>query len=425
MWLTAADGHPRILLEIAWGQRFARCWYFDNHERRFLGAEYRRDDDHLSLVLCEAWEYDRPDQPEFAEQISAYHKSRFPINEPATHYTSFQGGLGGGKTIVDPEPTGPLTIPVPRFGDWMALARLSQPYRLVDSTSAHPVAPSGVIAPQPWHPKVTVPTDRGSQIPGVAALARTAIRLHPRPAEPTVWDSHLGGPLSWPAGEPWPHCSAGHVDDDGRPREAAFVAGAQFFRRDFPSLPFPEERDLLQVLWCPSADDDRHEDYGPAVRLVWQDSTRLPEQAFTAPAPVVAEYDEEHLPREACVLSPCAVTEYPHLYEIPSPIRETLSFLDERGYSARSDDWPSLRSGSKIGGWTPWWQTGPLTFSCRDCDADLRLLLSLHTGEHPDHLCSCPGDERQPVGWAFGREGALNIFACPAEVTHGVRICVD
>ncbi|WNV87897.1 hypothetical protein [Umezawaea sp. Da 62-37] len=98
-----------------------------------------------------------------------------------------------------------------------------------------------------------MPTDRGRRIPGVEALARTAIRLHPRPAAPTVRDSHLGGPLFWPAGEPWPHCGTEHVDDDGKPREAALVAGAQFFRRDFPSLPFSGPLTFS----CPDCDADQ------------------------------------------------------------------------------------------------------------------------------------------------------------------------
>ncbi|WIX82299.1 hypothetical protein QRX50_16805 [Amycolatopsis carbonis] len=36
--------------------------------------------------------------------------------------------------------------------------------------------------------------------------ARTAVRLHPAQGEPVVGESHVGGPLLWPASEPRPTC---------------------------------------------------------------------------------------------------------------------------------------------------------------------------------------------------------------------------
>lgn len=45
-------------------------------------------------------------------------------------------------------------------------------------------------------------------VPGIAAYARTATRLHPRPGAVSARMSHVGGPLLWPAGEPWPTCTA-------------------------------------------------------------------------------------------------------------------------------------------------------------------------------------------------------------------------
>ncbi|ALG12521.1 hypothetical protein [Kibdelosporangium phytohabitans] len=49
----------------------------------------------------------------------------------------------------------PLTIPAPGFGDWVALARFTQPYRLVEAKSTQPVASGGVIAQQPRTTRVT------------------------------------------------------------------------------------------------------------------------------------------------------------------------------------------------------------------------------------------------------------------------------
>ncbi len=53
--------------------------------------------------------------------------------------------------------------------------------------------------------------DVAAAVPELAAYARTATRLHPRPGAPGVGDSSVGGPLLWPAEEPWPVCTADHA----------------------------------------------------------------------------------------------------------------------------------------------------------------------------------------------------------------------
>src|SRR6476619_2449693 len=57
------------------------------------------------------------------------------------------------------------------------------------------------------------PFDVTALFPELAPWARTATRLHPRPGAPTVHDSSVGGPLLWPADEPWPHCAGPHEWD--------------------------------------------------------------------------------------------------------------------------------------------------------------------------------------------------------------------
>jgi hypothetical protein len=102
------------------------------------------------------------------------------------------------------------------------------------------------------------------------------------------------------------------------------------------------------------------------------------------------------VPGDAHKLRPCQVTEYPHPYD-----------AEALGFDA-GDHWPNLMDGSKIGGWIPWYQTGPETFPCPDCGTDSVLLLSLHTHERRGG-CSCEVDETG-IGWECGREGALNIL---------------
>src|SRR5262249_6720429 len=48
------------------------------------------------------------------------------------------------------------------------------------------------------------PLDIALLFPELLLYSTTATRLHPRPGEPTADDSSVGGPLYWPAAEPWP-----------------------------------------------------------------------------------------------------------------------------------------------------------------------------------------------------------------------------
>src|SRR5947209_16561271 len=54
------------------------------------------------------------------------------------------------------------------------------------------------------------PVDVTHIAPAIASFARTTLRLHPRRGNPTIRDSSLGGPLLWPADEPWPVCHREH-----------------------------------------------------------------------------------------------------------------------------------------------------------------------------------------------------------------------
>lgn len=115
------------------------------------------------------------------------------------------------------------------------------------------------------------PVDLAAEVPELAAYTRTTVRLHPKKGRPGVSDSHIGGPLWWPANEPWPTCTEPYlawvpvVRPDGRhgmrmgPTEAEepnpLVPIAQLWRRDFPEIDYPDDTDVLQVLWCPDEHD--------------------------------------------------------------------------------------------------------------------------------------------------------------------------
>lgn len=197
------------------------------------------------------------------------------------------------------------------------------------------------------------PFDITALFPQLAPLARTATRLHPRPGAPTVHDSSVGGPLLWPAGEPWPHCDEPHdrhaapmvySPDDVRllrrdravaaerlrldpeapqwtPEERAtwerikvgrpwfdgpipLLPVAQLYARDVP-FPRPPDADLLQVLWCPFDHEMAH----PRTALFWRSSATVTDVLDAPPEPPIVQRDC-YLP-EPCLFSPEQVTEFP------------------------------------------------------------------------------------------------------------------
>ncbi len=57
------------------------------------------------------------------------------------------------------------------------------------------------------------PLDITEFFPDVRDHSATATRLHPRPGAPAATDSSVGGPVLWPADEPWPVCRDGDAHD--------------------------------------------------------------------------------------------------------------------------------------------------------------------------------------------------------------------
>ncbi|WEH29167.1 hypothetical protein [Streptomyces sp. AM 3-1-1] len=282
------------------------------------------------------------------------------------------------------------------------------------------------------------PFDVTALCPQLAPLARTATRLHPRPGSPTLHDSSVGGPLLWPADEPWPHCDDPHPEEEAadvphslddirelrrvlaasearllRDRHAPlalpeerevsdrFTKGrpwfdgpvpmlpvAQLYARDVPLLTRPIGTDLLQVLWCPSG----HGCSEPRTVLYWRDSATVTDLLGSPPPEPVVE-EEGYLPRP-CVLAPEEVTEYPGIRELDKETRRELA--DESRWEAAGVRWDgegaeepheywserlSTAPGWKTGGWTTWDLTDPYPRVCPACGTEQIPLLTIASSE--------------------------------------------
>jgi hypothetical protein len=286
------------------------------------------------------------------------------------------------------------------------------------------------------------PVEVTAVFPELAPLARPAIRLHPRPGAPSVGDSSVGGPLLWPADEPWPHCdSDAHVDTGFRdslggirlgrlrlarqhgdadgpavPPEAVAAweenaarlakrldAGppwpaecpvpllpvAQLYLRDIPLLRPPGRADLLQVLWCPY---EHEPDYKPATALFWRTAAEIVDVLAAPPEPLEADYPG-YVP-EPCLLAPEEITDYPNSLDLSPEIRQAVGDWSRwqaagAGVDDSFADYPQEfydgrladAPGWKVGGWPPWGRTDPYRRYCTVCDARMTPLLTIASFE--------------------------------------------
>ncbi|SFB87773.1 DUF1963 domain-containing protein [Streptomyces aidingensis] len=262
--------------------------------------------------------------------------------------------------------------------------------------------------------------------PELAPFRREAVRLHPRSGSPTCRDSSVGGPLLWPEEEPWPICPGrqGDVSYAGHEEPVPYIPIAQVYRSDAPWTPFPEGRDLLQVLWCPY---DHGEFCYPLPMVRWRSAAPVARVASAPPPPAGAS--EDYVP-DPCILHPEPVVEYPSSDlpdEVADRIRDRLDRLEtETGwmYHYHLADAPGI----KLGGY-PGWTQEPCWPGCPSCGKRMEHLITVSSWE-------CDGESwrtwlptedrviengretrRQGVinaaGLMLGDAGGVYIFECP------------
>ncbi|MET7425202.1 hypothetical protein [Dactylosporangium sp. NPDC005555] len=259
-----------------------------------------------------------------------------------------------------------------------------------------------------------------AEFPELTALGRTATRLHPRRATgqgaPRAGDSHVGGPLAWPADEPWPVCtrelrSAGR---EGR-RHASpnpLVPVAQLWASDIPDLPqvLPalDGADLLQVLWCPV--EHLRDVAGPAVLVRYRRAADLPADLLTEPP----QGDVQHagwIPTP-CLLHPERITDHPGADALPAALRDRMPPGIAGGFVA---------PGWKVGGHPR--RAGDIP--CPRCGTPAELLLVITDHEYDAETYHWIPVEEQDLDWSAPDNGAherptglrldadLHLFTCP------------
>lgn len=325
------------------------------------------------------------------------------------------------------------------------------------------------------------PVDIAAVFPELAAHRRTATRLHPRPGAPGPGDSSVGGPLLWPADEPWSTCAQFHVgmvttdgvrlgrrilerawgrtrrgetlvlteqeqadlkraetpptdEDDAKANPMPLMALAQLHARDVPGLVCPEGMDVLQVLWCPHEHDDL---CLPAVHLRWRRASDVTAVLADQPEPATVEYDD-YVP-EPCVLHPEVITEYEYIESLPDDLRRRIEDWEEAtGHDYRGE--LSLALGWKVGGFASWSLSGPQPVVC-ECGRDMKPLLTIDTcewespyggswrpveePEHPAGEFESLANPNMPTAIVISRGYALYVFTCPGSFDHPLRFTMQ
>lgn len=238
---------------------------------------------------------------------------------------------------------------------------------------------------------------------------RTAILLHPRRIEvPDLFASKVGGRCAWPRGEPWPMCT-----EENNP----FVNVMQLTKADVPQLPFPDGKDLFQLLWCPG--DHEETDFSPLSRIYWRNSHEI--EPVHAPPFHGEYYNRYHVPLE-CKIFPESIQEtepYPENEEeisewVVQNAQQDLEFLKvpESYYVDAYSSLFSCSPGTKIGGY-PAFVQDPYFPDC-SCGQTMSHLLTVSSndlGDGGSWFRWAPNDMlRNPDGTANWQSKGL-IFA--------------
>jgi hypothetical protein len=223
----------------------------------------------------------------------------------------------------------------------------------------------------------------------------------------------MGWPFLWPVDEPWPVCNQrdpellqmlearmtgveeARIDLGGQAlpglpsvRDTAtnlmekcreghnvpYLPVLQLRRAEFPDLPFPDDADLFQLLWCPMI----HFEGNGGFLLYWRQSSRV-EQLRAVIPPQAGDF----APITPCSIDPETIPDYPDWREVSGYPPAALD--EEDGDDAEKDLWQAMAdlgpaSGTKLFGF-PRWEQYPDYPDCPKCGIRMKLLLSIASYE--------------------------------------------
>ncbi|MFD3553868.1 hypothetical protein ACFWWA_17440 [Streptomyces goshikiensis] len=244
-------------------------------------------------------------------------------------------------------------------------------------------------------------------VPGLAPYPRAAVVLAPERGEPTVHQSSVGGPLLWPADEPWPHCDVADKKSGSGSPATAMVAVVQVYRRDAPGDWWPEDKDVFQLLWCPNVHWDPpapQAGVSPVAEIRWRKSADVTQILGSPPLPIRQEDPDYGYTPVPCTLTPVPLLDFPYAQGLPDAelVDSVLEYVEATG---DGNDVITCVAGIKFGGWPTWHLTDPYDISCLTCGAPCGLLFSVGSD--------------LTTNITVGRWGDFRVFACPAEEGHG------
>jgi hypothetical protein len=271
-------------------------------------------------------------------------------------------------------------------------------------------------------------------MPELAPLAKTTVRLNPRPGSAAQGASKIGGLFLWPKDEEWPRCEE---------HNSAYVAAMQLRKEDFPEVEFRRETDLMQVLWCPN---NHQPGYCPDVRVFWRQTGAVADPVEVHPDPTLVGDEYLEYKPSPCRFYPERIIEYPDSFgrlpcgwenrfgdlpEVAAALdcnkRHAVGHWSDSGNATILYQWAlSTAEGTKLGG-HPGWVQAPWYPTC-SCGAAMEYLATFSSWEFDGGTWFrwLPIEERDilraeqklmetvnsPTNCMFGDAGEMYVFIC-------------
>lgn len=272
--------------------------------------------------------------------------------------------------------------------------------------------------------------------PDLKHYRKSTIRLHPIQHENLSWEkSKFGGQFIWPSDEIWPVCDERIYQDDFSSSIGTeswykhcenYVSVIQIYKKDVPEFEMPDNKDMMQILWCP--EDHVEYNYSPKCLVFWRNSTDIINRKTEILQPTNPK--KEYLVK-TCSINPEKVIEYPSLTDLYNLIPELAQRISN--WEMKNEEEPiyqyhlSVADGSKLGGYVHWIQEPEIPIC--SCKRNMEHLLTISDSEfdggsfkrwcpeeYIDNIWQLSYDDRKmiqsPLNISLGDMGKIYIFVC-------------